>query len=149
MTDEELCIPRPKADWARCLPKFYPCKLENDQIKIAKYLVKLATEEVPFTIYKETGKKIGLGQYNHRLHMHLGALSWVTYRIEKVFLSVLVARAAEETPGDGFFKMVAGFREKQYEKLDNKKSFNEERVLVYNAAKEGKLDFILTGKTHK
>ena len=149
MTDEKLCIPRPEADWARCLPKFYPCKLEDDRLKLAEYLVKLAQKGgSPFT-YTEIGEKIGLERNDSTLFTHLGALSWVTYRNKKVFLSVLVVRASEQIPGDGFFKMVAGFREKPYIESANNDSFIDERDRVYKIAKEGELDFMLTGKTLK
>ena len=149
MTDEKLCIPRPEADWAFCLPKFYPCKLHKDSIKIAKYLIKLVRDGNPPTTYLETGKKIGVRQNSRVLFTHLGAISWVAYRNEKVFLSVLVTRQKEETPGDGFFKMVAGFRKKPYIESTNDEVFIVERDRVYEAIKETKLDFMLTEKTLK
>ena len=147
MIDEKLYPPRPEADWASCLPKFYPRKLSENSIKIARYLIDLAKEGAPPTTYLKTGGKIGLRQNSRVLFTHLGVLSWVAYRNENVFLSVLVTRQKEKTPGDDFFEMVAGFREEPYQ-ADND-SFTRECNLVYEAAKEEKLDFILTGETLK
>ena len=150
MTDEKSYPTRPEGISPVCLPKRYPRELKKDSIDIAKYLVKLVKEEGPNpTTYKETGGQIGLKQNDPALFMHLGTISWVTYHNEKVFLSVLVAREDEKIPGNGFFKMVAKFRKRPYKESTNDNVFIDELNGVYEAAKEGKLDFILTGKTLK
>ena len=149
MTDEKLCIPRPEADWAHCLPEYYPCELKGDRLDIAEYLIKLAKEKEEPTNYEETGGIIGLNANNPVLFTHLGALSWVTHRNENAFLSVLVARKDEKIPGDGFFKLVAGLREIPYKTSTDDEVFIKELKRVCQFAKEGKFDFMLTGKTLK
>ena len=149
MTDEKLCIPRPETEWAFCLPEYYPCELKEDRLVITEYLIKLAKEEGGPTTYEETSGIIGLNPNNRVLFTHLGALSWVTHRNEDAFLSVLVARKDEKVPGDGFFKLVAGLREIPYKASTDDEVFINEIKRVYQFAKEGKFDFMLTGKTLK
>ena len=137
---------RPEGILPSCLPGSYPCKLDKDSIKIAKYLLKLA-ETRAVTTYKETGKLINVGPRSPKLFIRLGIVSWVTYHNAKVLLSVLVVRKKEKTPGNGFFKLEAAFRKTPYPKPVNevRESFNFERNKVYNAAK--KLNFMRKGKT--
>ena len=149
MTDGKSHIPRPKADWAFCLPRFYPCKLNQNRIEIAEHLIDLAQKEGNLTTYEETGRIIGLTPNNRVLFTHLGALSWVTHRNENAFLSVLVARKDEKIPGDGFFKLVAGLREIPYKTSTDDEVFIKELKRVCQFAKEGKFDFMLTGETLK
>ena len=150
MTDENSYPTRPKGISTVCLPESYPRELKKDTVDIAKYLVKLAKEgDSNPASYKETGGEIGLKQNDPVLFMHLGTISWVTFHNADVFLSVLVAREDEKIPGNGFFKMVAEFRGRPYKESTNDEVFIDELNRVCEAAKEGKLDFILTGKTLK
>ena len=136
---------RPEIDSKFCLPDDYPDKLDKDSKKIAKYLIRLAKEPA-VTTYKDTGKKIKVGPRSPDLFMCLGTVSWVTYENTGVFLSVLVTRKIEKIPGNGFFKLVSAFHKVAYSKLGHDECFEKERKLIYDAAKAGELNFILTKK---
>ena len=149
--ENQKSYPRKPQDAEGCLPRFYPCRLNNKERAIAEYLVELAKKGIDRTTYTDIGEieEVDLPANSPELFRYLGTISWVTYHNEEVFLSVLVAREDEKIPGNGFFKMVAAFRERPYKESTNDEVFIDELKRVHEAAKEGKLDFILTGKTLK
>ena len=137
--------PRPKGVLDFCLPPCYPCKLDDKSIEITEELVALARTEKT-TTYGELGAKVGLEPYSNQLSVRLGGISWVTHHNTDVFLSALVINAEKNAPGDGFFNLVRELSKTPCPKLDDA-IFSDALNRVYEAAKAGKLDFILTGET--
>ena len=137
--------PRPEGVSDFCLPPFYPCKLDDKSIKIAEELVALAKTEKTIT-YGELGSKVVLEPCFNQLSVRLGGISWVTHHNTDVLLSVLVINAQKNAPGDGFFNLARKLNKTLCLKLDDA-IFSDALNRVYEAAKAGKLDFILTGET--
>ena len=134
--------PRPEGVLDFCLPLSFPCKLDEASVKIVEELVPLAKAKRT-TTYGKIGLKVNMEPYSNELFLLLGGINWITHDGAEVFLSVLVTREDDGFPGQGFYNMVKTFS-KEPCPASNEAIFIKELNRVYEAADNGKLDFILS-----